>query len=157
MANKQDHAWCTIVDSQYYVNRNLWEADHSTPGLSAFWKGIVNSARLILKNSSVVLGQGNSISFWIDRWCHELSLQSSFPDLYDLAVNRNHGILQLGAWSGDVWFWDVKFRRNLTEKVVDNWEILLSLILPFNPRQRKDHRIWKRSSDGEYSAKSGYM
>jgi hypothetical protein len=58
-----------------------------------------------------VVGQGNRVRFWEDKWCGELALKDRFPLLFNCSSNRGATIdtvLHISA-SGGVGEWNVTF------------------------------------------------
>ena len=53
-------------------------------------------------------------SFWEDKWLGNFSLKSIFPQMHDLAVNKQVSVVEVWTQHG----WNFQFRRNFND-----WEI----------------------------------
>jgi hypothetical protein len=62
----------------------------------------------------------------------------------------------LGVWEGDVWVWDLRWRRPLFVWEVDQLSELLSVAFRQSKVDRVDRWSWPFSSDGVFSVKSAY-
>ena len=51
---------------------------------------------MISDNLSFVVGDGQRIKFWKDRWCGDIPLNVVFPSLFTCACAKE-------AWVGDAW------------------------------------------------------
>nr|GFB59929.1 RNA-directed DNA polymerase, eukaryota, reverse transcriptase zinc-binding domain protein [Tanacetum cinerariifolium] len=43
----------------------------------------------LLKFMRIKVGNGNSTSFWVDKWCIEGVLKDRFPRMYALELDKN--------------------------------------------------------------------
>ncbi|XP_019078445.1 uncharacterized protein LOC109123361 [Vitis vinifera] len=53
------------------------------------WKKIMKEAKWCWENTKFKVGKGTRVKFWSDQWCGNERLSHSFPQLYEMAVNRN--------------------------------------------------------------------
>ncbi|XP_019429666.1 PREDICTED: uncharacterized protein LOC109337200 [Lupinus angustifolius] len=51
------------------------------------------------------LGCGSSIKLWTDLWVGSDTLKSSFPILFQVALDKEATVISLGAWNNGVWLW----------------------------------------------------
>lgn len=84
-------------------------------------------------------------------WYTNVLLKEKFPNLYELACNKKGGVSEI-RW--DRGAWSIKFRRNLTEYLIVQWEELLSTIDLHTITHQLDRRRWLLSSHDTFKAKS---
>ena len=60
------------------------------------WKTIKNGWEDFKDKISFKVGSGNRVKFWKDKWCEDMPLRDSFPDLYSITSSKD-------AWVVDVW------------------------------------------------------
>ncbi|MCI15623.1 LINE-1 reverse transcriptase like, partial [Trifolium medium] len=52
-----------------------------------------------------MLGNGGATSFWLDLWVGREPLCDAFPRLYNVSLQPNGSVLEMGFWENDTWFW----------------------------------------------------
>ena len=57
------------------------------------------------------VGDGSSIKFWHDPWCEGLLSENNFPELYDIASNKEASRAEMMSSSGGTFHWNIKFIR----------------------------------------------
>ena len=95
-----------------------------TPMISEVVMGLVYGRKLgksglaFLRTRSFSLGDGRRINFWKDVWCGEEALCSSYPSLFNLALNKEATVVN--TWDSDKGegCWSPTFLR-----LLNNWEI----------------------------------
>ena len=60
------------------------------------WKGIRMDWELVDDRMVLIVGNGQRVSFWRDRWCGDSPLCVSFPFLFALTIDKE-------AWVADIW------------------------------------------------------
>ena len=63
------------------------------------WKAIRNGWENIRTHSCFIIGDGTRVKFWKDLWCGNQSLEYAFPNLFNLAVNKDGWVVE--AWEED--------------------------------------------------------
>ena len=51
---------------------------------------------LVTPSFGFVVGDGEKVKFWKDKWCETIPLSEAFPSLFALALNKE-------AWVNEVW------------------------------------------------------
>ena len=65
----------------------------------AYGRKLGNSGLVFFQNAVFSLGDERRINFWKDVWCGEEALCSSYPSLFNLALNKE-------AMVADIWYRD---------------------------------------------------
>ena len=60
------------------------------------WKAIRKYWESIRSRSCFIIGNGRKVKFWKDLWCEDQALKDVFPNLFQLAVNKDR-------WVFDAW------------------------------------------------------
>lgn len=67
---------------------------------------------------SFEVGVGDHVRFWEDKWCGEMELRRTFPNLYNIAVNQEELVSSILVVEEGRVTWNPLFRRDLHD-----WEI----------------------------------
>ncbi|KAL9675754.1 hypothetical protein QQ045_003960 [Rhodiola kirilowii] len=130
--------------------------------VSSTWKDIIKSVQ---GNSEVAtafrdglklkLGRGNEISFWEDVWIGDKTIRDQYPKLYQLVVDNQKKVGEMGLWVDGVWYWELSFRRNLYQWEEASKKELLEGLNHIQLRDTEDDRlVWTYSADGRYNTSS---
>jgi len=103
-----------------------------------------------------VIGNGLATQFWHDPWCGKILLRLRFRRLFQLSLQQGGKVEELGAWVGNVWEWDLRWRRPFFVWESDLLNELLVVVNRHSWSDREDGWSWTHSSDGRYSVKSAY-
>ncbi|KAK3199960.1 hypothetical protein Dsin_023375 [Dipteronia sinensis] len=87
---------------------------------SLFKEGSI-SMKILDEGLQIVVGNGESVSFWNDAWCDSISLKDRYPRIYALATKKLGFIKEFGSWQEDRWVWKVQMRRRLFDWELDVW------------------------------------
>lgn len=52
------------------------------------WKAISKEAENLKQNNRFYIGNGIKIRFWEDKWCKDVPIYESFPNLYGIVILR---------------------------------------------------------------------
>jgi len=103
-----------------------------------------------------VIGNGLSTQFWHDPWCGNILLRVRFHRLFQLSLEQEGRVWELGAWVGGVWEWDLRWRRPLFVWELDLLNELLVVVARISRVDKEDRWAWTLSYDGRFSVKSAY-
>jgi hypothetical protein len=109
-------------------------------------------------NVRSVLGDGNNISFWKEKWLGMVPLCVSYPTLFEALSQREPVVAAMGVWEHNNWSWRLSWRSDLSamdEVLTHDLILLLNQIRPC--RVIEDKRKWLVSSTCIFSVNSAYV
>ncbi|XP_057790858.1 uncharacterized mitochondrial protein AtMg00310-like [Salvia miltiorrhiza] len=127
-----------------------------------WWKIVLGISRgddgkWLRDNVEVVLGEGDSLSFWHDWWIGEGKLSEKFPRLFRISNNKHGTVKSMGIWVEGTWRWNLEWSREPRGREHDQIQSLISIINCCVLRvDKRDGWSWKASSNGVFSIKSAY-
>ncbi|XP_071720759.1 uncharacterized protein [Rutidosis leptorrhynchoides] len=147
---KNDELWVTIIKSIHGSN-----FDQVATSCSSIWSNIVSSCAKHCSNDNLPtdlfrlqVGNGNSISFWHDKWCGNETLAIRYNRLYHLDVNKNDTVadkLRNDEWR---WTWSREVIGSRNDQLVTN---LLNDIRDVHLSNRADQWTSPLASDGMFT------
>ncbi|KAL7212420.1 hypothetical protein ACSBR2_015161 [Camellia fascicularis] len=95
--------WKEVISKKYYGSSVIWSPELVRGGrVSKLWEdivGILLSKPEILgffqSNSTLVLGDGLRLRFWLDRWAGNVCFKDEFPRLFLLANHKFESVSML--------------------------------------------------------------
>jgi hypothetical protein len=88
-----------------------------------------------------VLGDGQEIGFWKEKWLGTTSFRAMFPAPYSKSVQQDDAISAMGVWNSDSWTWTLAWTAELTDSETETVAELLSLLQQIWPsRDNSDRR-----------------
>ena len=97
------------------------------------------------------------MKFWKDLWCENQSLEDAFPNLFNLAVNKEGWVVEAWEEDGIGGSWELRFNKHLNDWEVGEVESLLSKLHPLTIRRGVDDLLWWRENKNRtFSVKSLY-
>ncbi|RVW23310.1 putative ribonuclease H protein [Vitis vinifera] len=87
---EKDNLWRLMIGVKYGQEEFGWKTreGRGTYGVGV-WKEIMKEAKWCWENIKFKVGKGTRIKFWSDQWCGNERLSHAFPQLYEMAVNKN--------------------------------------------------------------------
>ena len=122
------------------------------------WKAISKMGHLVTPFFGFVVGDGEKVRFWKDKWCETIPLCEAFLSLYALASNKE-------AWVNEVWTaegerrgsWNPCFNRPFNDWELEEVERLFCCLEGKKVRVDEEDRVkWMETKDGVFSVKSLY-
>lgn len=108
----------------------------------------------------LVVGQGNRVHFWKDKWCGDTALMDRFPILFSCSTQCDAIIENVltGPNPRRVREWNVSFVRGFNDwevvVVVEFFDFLYSIA---EPKGGVDGLRWKLCKDGVFDSRSFYL
>lgn len=162
--HQQQSLWKMVVCSRYGGIGGRWKPEPvSAAMVSTVWKDIASLAsansvvaEFFSQNFRIILGNGERIHFWTDRWFNDMSLRSEFPTLFSLSVEKEGSLQFFYHRKGLGSDWKLAFRRSLLaweEEEVHRLNVLLAEVPNLNPLT-EDNCLWRASNSGVFSVAS---
>ncbi|XP_045831366.1 uncharacterized protein LOC123922712 [Trifolium pratense] len=129
---------------------------------SIWWRDIVKiggeeSDGWFKSNVCNVLGNGNTILFWQERWAGNDSFMNLFPQLYVKSMHPNSVIAECGLWNEVEWNWRLLWNGDLAQDDIEAAAELECLLSDISPnKDRTDYRKWITNNLGMFSVNSAY-
>ncbi|PNY00466.1 ribonuclease H [Trifolium pratense] len=134
------------------------ELKHASIWWRDIWRlGIEEEGSWFGNNISSILGDGNDIGFWKEKWIGTAPLRELFPLLYNNAVQQDCVISDMGTWKINNWVWNFDWNDALTETEADSGheiQLILEQVTPI--RDGSDRRKWITHSLGFFTVKAAY-
>uniref|UniRef100_A0A151UEX2 Uncharacterized protein n=1 Tax=Cajanus cajan TaxID=3821 RepID=A0A151UEX2_CAJCA len=103
------------------------------------------------------LGEGNKTRFWYDTWLGDQRLLHVYPRLFQISVQKQKFVKEVGWWEDNEWKWGLIWRRRLFEWERIQLEELQLQLQSKNPiKDTTDTWWWAHDSNGKYSVSSTY-
>uniref|UniRef100_A0A2N9EFC4 Reverse transcriptase zinc-binding domain-containing protein n=1 Tax=Fagus sylvatica TaxID=28930 RepID=A0A2N9EFC4_FAGSY len=106
-----------------------------------------------------VVGLGNRIRFWQDKWCGDRALLDRFPTLYACSSHREVTIdsVLIRPNAGGLCEWNVTFGRDFNDWEIDLVVEFFQLLASNTPsNEGPDGLRWKGRKDGIFTSRSFY-
>ncbi|KAL6146150.1 hypothetical protein ACLB2K_056833 [Fragaria x ananassa] len=135
-------AWGVFARSRFSIFHHM-----KSPYLcSSLWHGLRVSLPILFQNSKWLIGDGNSVKFWSDKW-----LDVPIVDKLHITISSAHLSSTVAAFISDQnWVLSARFRQAFPDLVKD----IMLVLLPME--STNDTLIWEHSSDGVLSFSSAY-
>ncbi|RVW47335.1 putative ribonuclease H protein [Vitis vinifera] len=96
-ANERKALWNQVIRGKYGEEREGWKSCESREAYGlGLWKAISKMGHQVTPFVGFVVGDGEKVKFWKDKWCETIPLSEAFPSLFALASNKE-------AWVNEVW------------------------------------------------------
>ncbi|KAL6210110.1 hypothetical protein ACLB2K_021048 [Fragaria x ananassa] len=113
---------------------------------SSLWHGLRVSLPILFQNSKWLIGDGNSVNFWSDKW-----LDVPIVDKLHITISSAHLSSTVAAFISDQnWVLSARLRQAFPDLVKD------IMLVPLPTESTNDTLIWEHSSDGVLSFSSAY-
>ncbi|RVX18958.1 Transposon TX1 uncharacterized 149 kDa protein [Vitis vinifera] len=156
-AIEEDFFWRKVVGVKYGRLGFGWRTKEArgTFGVGV-WRDILKESSWCWDNMEFKVGKGTKVSFWTDHWCGNEELAQTFPQLFELAVQRNASVNEMWDSSLGQGGWNIRLSRNLNDWELDALGELLQLLRDLRTSLEEDAVIWKGESHGLFRIKDAY-
>ena len=158
---EESRLWRRVIASKYGVNSGGWttKSIRGSHGCG-LWRSINSGWSDFVPYVEFVIGTGDRILFWSDRWCGDRPLKDVFPDLYACASNRQATIAStlIRSASGSHPEWNVHFVRNFNDWEVEGVASFFELLHAHTAfKEGGDGLRWRLKSNGVFDIRSYYL
>ncbi|RVW53252.1 Transposon TX1 uncharacterized 149 kDa protein [Vitis vinifera] len=156
-AIEEDSFWRKVVGVKYGRLGFGWRTKEArgTFGVGV-WRDILKESSWCWDNIEFKVGKGTKVNFWTDHWCGNEELAQTFPQLFELAVQRNASVNEMWDSSLGQGGWNIRLSRNLNDWELDALGELLQLLRDLRTSLEEDAVIWKGESHGLFRIKDAY-
>jgi hypothetical protein len=102
------------------------------------------------------VGDGKLTKFWTDIWLGDQPFCDVFSRLYNISIQKNASVFELGNWNSGQWRWDLRWRRVFFEWEEDLLRQLEQIIMGFTPSVSTDAWNWRANGEDGFTVKSCY-
>ncbi|RVW34521.1 putative ribonuclease H protein [Vitis vinifera] len=120
------------------------------------WRDILKESSWCWDNIEFKVGKGTKVNFWTDHWCGNEVLAQTFPQLFELAVQRNASVNEMWDSSLGQGGWNIRLSRNFNDWELDALGELLHLLRDLRTSLEEDAVIWKGESHGLFRIRDAY-
>ena len=158
-ANERKALWNQVIKGKYGEERGGWRSCESREAHGfGLWKAISKMGHQVTPFVGFVVGDGEKVKFWKDKWCETITLSEAFPSLFALASNKEAWVNEVwtaeGEWGGS---WNPCFNRPFNDWEMEEVERLFCCLEGKKVRRDEEDRVkWMASKDGDFSVKSLY-
>jgi len=139
-----DEKWAIIIRSRVFRDRKH-VAHHIS---SSIWSSVKNEYSAILDNSTFLIGNGEDIYFWTDRWCGP-----PLCDIFHLPAHIHNSLTSRVSdyMIEDQWIipWQLQLQYPSLRQIVEK------IVIPFEPKP--DKLMWHNTKSGDLSLKEAYQ
>ena len=156
---EEHQLWRRVLVAKYGVDLGGWRTSCIRgPYGCGVWKGIMLGWNEFFQHIEFVVGCGNRIRFWQDKWCGDMALMDRFPSLYACSTQREVTIASVLMRSdvGGPCEWNVTFGRDFNDWELDLVVEFFQLLASNNSKEGTDGLRWKGRKDGVFSSRSFY-
>nr|CAD1824142.1 unnamed protein product [Ananas comosus var. bracteatus] len=123
---------------------------------SQWWQSVLSTGEIFRCGVSYTIGDGRLVSFWRERWCAQLSLQSMFPHLFNAVAKKNQRVREFAGTDG--WRWQGILLGFTAQSTADQDSILAlkGLVSAFYLSALGDEARWRWCNSGIFTVKSLY-
>lgn len=136
-----------ILKARYYPRGSLSEAGIGYQP-SYLWRSLLNTRPLIHEGLAWRVGDGKSISSFVDKWIGTKTLTCPYP--HDNRPEDSSHVAFFIDKDNATWI-EERVRRCFIEE-----DAISILSMPLSARMPPDKAIWKGTKDGKFSVKSAY-
>lgn len=131
--------------------------------MTIWWKDIIamcfddGDSRWLDHGVRRVVGDGRGVSFWQECWVGQEKLQDKYSRLYNLSIQKNYFVSDLGFWRDGSWHWNFLWRRSLLAHEEEMVAAFTSEINSVALAEGKEPKwLWLANDDSCYTVKSAF-
>jgi hypothetical protein len=141
---------CSLLKNKYMGNKSIFQIKNLKG--SQFWRSLLDIREWYQRGRGVNIKSGLQTSFWHDCWLGNCPLKASFPNLFRIASYPDLEVAK-ACVNGR---WQIEFRRQLNDILVEEWGSLLDLLNDIQLSEGKDEVFWCLERTKKYTSRSLY-
>ncbi|RVX19808.1 LINE-1 reverse transcriptase-like [Vitis vinifera] len=148
-AVEKDNFWRLMIGVKYGQEEFGWKTKEGrgTYGVGV-WKEVMKEAKLCWENIKFKVRKGTRIKFWSDQWCGNERLSHAFPQLYEMAANKNATVNEMWDHNSGPSGWNLRFHRDFNDWELDWIRGLLIRLRDVKLSSEEDGVLWKEGGGG---------
>jgi len=87
-------------------------------GTSAFWKGVCQCSMSFGCGIRFICGDDKKVRFWLDTWIGNISLDSAYPNLFAVAMDKHASVFSQYYMVDGVRNWKIQFIRTIEAAII---------------------------------------
>ncbi|KAJ4758872.1 RNA-directed DNA polymerase (reverse transcriptase)-related family protein [Rhynchospora pubera] len=137
--------WKDIVKIKYSNNNNRQK-------WSPFWKSLKRLEQVVNAQCRYTVGDGRGVKFWEDVWIGDCALNTKYPSLYNICLDKHCTVAQTVQIGVAHW----RFSRQLSEMNSIALNELYFLVNNISLKAAPDILVWGNKPNGTFSVKDVY-
>ena len=157
-ANDIDALWRKAICFKFGESIGGWHTRviRGSYGIS-LWKEISKEWPFFFQNAVFVLGDVRRIKFWRDVWCGVEALCNRFPNLFNIATNKDAKVAEIWDSREGVGCWSPTFLRSLNDWELEEMTRFLQILHGHNFHPLGEDKLsLKNVNNKGFSVKSMY-
>ncbi|KAJ9677832.1 hypothetical protein PVL29_022672 [Vitis rotundifolia] len=156
-AHAKEEMWKRVLVAKYGQEEFGWRTKKANGAFGVgLWKEIMKEADWCWNNMVFKVGKGTKISFWKDTWCGEVGLARRFPNLFNVAAQKNATVGELWDQSAGQGGWNLRFIRRFNDWELTLVDELLQILRSQRISLEEDLAVWKGGKNGKCEVKDAY-
>jgi hypothetical protein len=157
-ANERNAYWRQVIVGKYGCDRDGWHSKEGRGGHGVcLWKHIQSGWSQFSRYVRYIVGSGDSIWFWEDRWSEEGLLRDVFPAIYQIALHKQAPVSEYLSWHVEGMVWSVILQRPLQDWEMGEYNDLMVFLYQLKlERSAVDQLRWTCTTSGLFEVQSYY-
>ena len=156
--HERDALWRRVIAGKYGVCAGGWTTPlpRGSYGVSV-WRSIRSGWEAFSSFVRFQVRDGQTVSFWEDRWCADSSLRALFPELHSIASAPHAMVAEMLRGQAGSRHWDVRFTRRAQDWELEDFARLFGLLAEALPIvSGMDSMVWIPSPARGFRVRSFY-
>ena len=157
-ANDKNALWRQAICCKFGESTGGWHTrDLRGSYGTSLWKEIRKEWLVFSQNAVFALGDGRRINFWSDVWCGVEALCNHFPNLFNIASNKEAKVADIWDSREGDGCWCPTFLRSLNDWELEEMTRFLQILHDHKFRPMGEDKLsLKNAKDKGFSVKSMY-